>query len=90
MATADFTISNDDLFQEGHFADIGDDGTWNGFTQTKTFYQGTNTTSIRHVCIVLDYYRNAMEFFYSVNLGKAFLNDYEHDVPFNIDWKMVI
>ena len=90
MANSDYTILNSSLSQEGHFANITDDGTFNAFSQTATMYQGADTTSVRHVCIVLDYYANAMEYFYMANLGRDFINDIENDVIFNVDWTMVI
>ena len=90
IANSDFTIMTDSLSTEDHFADIGNDGTFNSFTQTKTFYQGSDTTKITYVLVMLDYYANAMEYFYMMNLGKSFINDIENDVPFNVDWTMVI
>ena len=90
LAASDFTIMSSALSNEGHFADISDEGTFNGFEQNETFFSSTSETNIRHVFVVLDYYANAMEYFYAANLGKAFLNDFENNVPFNIDWIMTI
>lgn len=90
MSSSDFVISIDSLSGEGSFAQVDSQGTVTSFTRQKTFYHGLDDTLIRYVCIVLDYYEPAMEYFYSVNLGKSFISDFSKDVPFDIDWTMTI
>ena len=90
MVASDYTIATNTLSAEDHFATIDAKGNLSSFSQNKTFYQGNSTTLINYVCIVLDYYAEAMEYFYAVNLGKTFINDFSHDVPFDIDWSMEI
>ena len=90
MAVADYSIAKEDLSGEAHFAVTNNNGDVTSFDQTVKFYQGTGDTQIKFVCIVLDYYEPAMEYFFAVNLGKSFVEDSSKIVPFKVDWTMVI
>lgn len=90
LSNSDFTVSKGSLSSEGSFATVNNQGAVTSFTQTKTFYSGSTSSNITFVYVVIDYYEPAMEYFYDVNLGKDFIDDVEHDVPFTVDWTMVI
>lgn len=90
MSKVDFTIMKDTLLNEGHFANTNGSGTVTSFDKTQTFYSGSDTTNITFVCVVLDYFEEAMDYFFSSNIDKEFISDTEHDVPFDVDWTMVI
>ena len=89
-SSVNYSILSSDLTGEGHFAEVDQEGNLTAFNKDKQFYSGSGTNAIKYVCIVLDYYEDAMTYFYTVNLGKAFLNDIEHDVQFYCDWTMVV
>ena len=89
-SSVNYSILSSNLTGEGHFAEIDQEGNLTAFNKDKQFFSGSSTTVTKYVCIVLDYYEEAMSYFYTVNLGKAFLNDIEHDVPFYCDWTMVV
>ncbi|MCR5078974.1 MAG: hypothetical protein K6B65_03530 [Bacilli bacterium] len=92
-STPSYSITKTDLSEEDHFVEMSQDGgTFNSYNKEKTFYFGTADSEMRYVGIVFDYYAEAMEYIYSMNLGNDVLMtlNIDEDVGFKFDWTVTL
>ncbi|MCR5079308.1 MAG: hypothetical protein K6B65_05280 [Bacilli bacterium] len=69
------------------FVKINSDGTPNfTTTQREKMIRFEEEYNFTYVGIVFDYYKEAMEYVYSINIGNAIFNDLTTDIGFVFDW----
>ena len=90
-STVNYSITPSSLENEGSFMVLdANQETFSSFAPTQAFFNTVAETRILHVGIVLNYYPEALNYIYTVNLGKDFLSTFESNVGFDCDWVMEI
>lgn len=72
------------------FTKMTNEGVFDEYDTEATFYSSTNTTTIECIGIVIDYFSEAIDYLYYLNLGSEVISNIETGVRFNCDWTMVI
>ena len=97
-----FNVAKGAMSGESHFVNItyDDDGfaqiaDSDGFVSEQQFYTSTDTSNIKYVGVIIDYYEPAMTYLFAVNIGNELFDMDASDptkgvINFVCDWTMVI
>ena len=88
-----YTISSASLSSASHFANLSSDGgDFVSYQQEKIIYQGSADTTLKYVAVVFDYYAEAMEYIYTMNIGNPVFDtlDIDEDILFSCDWSVTV
>lgn len=88
-----YDISKSSLTTTGSFFTMttSTDGTMTyneDFDDTKDFYVANAGETVKYIAVIFDYYSEALEYIYNINLGDEKLD--EDIIKFKCDWNMVV
>lgn len=73
------------------FTSINNADDTTSFKQKPSIYTSQEGTTIKYISIIVDYYRDAVEYIYSTYLGNSTLeNEFKYDLNFLCDWGLEV